>query len=214
MRRDVGKFRFFHAGEYGDKEDEGDGDVKGRPHLHACIFGLDFREDRKFLRLNKNGDRLYTSQTLNDVWGKGFDTVGDVTFQSAAYVARYIMKKRTGPLAETHYNRVNHQTGEVTSVKPEYTTMSRRPGIGKEWYQKYKRDVFPDDFVVINGTKMRTPNYYLKQLEQTDADAFAAIAAHRQLRAEKQAKDNTPERLAVKEVIAEAKIAILKRPIE
>ena len=66
------------------------------------------------------GHALYTSKIIDETWGLGRCWIGDVSFESAAYVARYIVKKVTGERAEAYY----------VGRKPEYTTMSRRPGIG------------------------------------------------------------------------------------
>ena len=137
--------RYYHCGEYGEKY--------MRPHYHACLFNFDF-PDKKIWKEN-NGNRLYVSESLSELWPFGFVTIGDVTFESAAYVARYIMKKVNGDLAESHYERVDWETGEVYQLKPEYTTMSRRPGIGSNWFAKFKDDIFPQDYVVINGKKLK-----------------------------------------------------------
>ena len=142
--------RFFHCGEYGE--------LNKRPHYHAVIFGMDFKD--KVLWSNRDGNKLYTSETLQELWPYGFSTIGDVTFQSAAYVARYIMKKHKGEGAEDHYTRWCPTTGEGIPVEPEYCTMSRKPGIGHNWLMKYKADVYPHDYVVINGHKVKPPRYY------------------------------------------------------
>lgn len=161
--------RFFHCGEYGDKNK--------RPHYHAVIFGMDFND--KVLWSNRDGNKLYTSKSLQELWPYGFSTIGDVTFQSAAYVARYIMKKHKGEGAEDHYTRWCPLTGEGTPVEPEYCTMSRKPGIGHDWLMKFKADVYPHDYVLINGYKVRPPRYYdsllseeeLEQLKQKRIEA-------------------------------------------
>ena len=85
------------------------------------------------------------------MWAKGFVTVGDVTYQSAAYTARYIMKKMLGRSAKDYYTRIDPCTGEVYEVLPEYTNMSLKPGIGHDWYQKYKSDCFPSDYLINEG---------------------------------------------------------------
>lgn len=192
--------RFFHCGEYGE--------TFGRPHYHACIFNFDF-DDRVLYKIT-NGVRLYKSQKLSDLWGKGFVTVGDVTFQSAAYVARYIMKKITGDAADDHY------MDPVTGVfkKPEYTTMSRRPGIGKGWFDKYTSDVYPSDFVVLNGKKMRPPKYYDSQYEIIDPMALEGIKHGRYLDGQKHIDNNSPERLAVREEVLLRKLKQLPRNLD
>ena len=148
LRKQFGSnIRYYHCGEYGEKF--------RRPHYHACIFNFDF-PDKKIFKIS-NGHNLYTSVILSEIWPYGFSLIGDVTFQSAAYVARYIMKKVTGDLAKDHYEYIDPDTGEIINLKPEYTTMSRRPGLGKGWFEKYKSDVYPDDFVILNGKKMKPP---------------------------------------------------------
>jgi hypothetical protein len=127
---------------------------------------MDFPD--KKLWSERDGNKLYTSESLEKLWPYGFSTIGEVTFQSAAYVARYIMKKHKGDGAEDHYTRWCPETGEGTLVDPEYCTMSRKPGIGYEWFQKYKADVYPHDYVVINGHKVKPPRYYDSLLDEQE----------------------------------------------
>ena len=132
--------RYFACGEYGDENQ--------RPHYHACLFGLDF--DDKLVHSTTNGVPLHRSPTLEKLWRKGYSTVGNVTWESAGYVARYIMKKITGEQSDSHY--MNRETGEL--IQPEFTRMSNRPGIGKAWFDKYHlTDLYPQDFVIIGGKK-------------------------------------------------------------
>ena len=195
------KIRYYHCGEYGDKTD--------RPHYHAIIFNLDFQD--KELYSSREGVQLYTSETLEKVWQNGFATIGDVTFESAAYVARYVMKKVTGERAEEHYKSLNPYTGEIIEIEPEYTTMSRRPGIGQPWLEKYETDVYPEDFVVVNGKKMKPPKYYDNLMERKSVKEFETIKNKRKKRASKHKEDQTPERLAVREKVAKARIQINNR---
>lgn len=134
------RIRFYHCGEYGD--------TTHRPHYHTICFNLDFA-DRKFLKTTEAGSRLYTSAELDRLWSHGDCYIGDVTFESAAYCGRYVMKKLTGARKSEYGSRV-----------PEYSTMSRRPGVGAPWLAKWKRDVFPHDFCVMNGRRMRVPKAY------------------------------------------------------
>mgnify|MGYP000030904861 CR=1 FL=1 len=195
--------RFYHCGEYGDKN--------GRPHYHACIFNHDFT-DKIYWSKTKNGDKLYRSEELEDLWPYGFSTIGEVTFQSAAYVARYIMKKVNGKNSAYHYTDYNPDTGEILSErKPEYTTMSRRPGIGKKWLEKYKSDVFTGDFIILNGKKIRPPKFYDGQFEITNLDEFKLLKKTRKNNAKKHATNNTPERLEIRKKIQELKLRRLER---
>jgi hypothetical protein len=159
LRKSVkNKIRFFHCGEYGEKN--------GRPHYHALIFGHDFPDKKKFK--SKKGTTLYTSEKLGELWPYGFSTVGDITFHSASYTARYITKKITGELADKHYEIINPDTGEVSKKIPEYCTMSRMPGLGQSWFDKYKSDVYPHDYVVINNHKCKPPRFYDNQLPEDE----------------------------------------------
>lgn len=201
LRKRVGSFRFFHCGEYGEDN--------FRPHYHACMFGVDFASDRVLLRENR-GHRLYTSSVLAETWGKGFCTIGDLTYESAAYVARYIMKKATGDLASKRYGRVDDVTGEYWEVRPEYVTMSRRPGIGSTWFDSFMGDVYPEDEVVHNGRRFRPPRFYDSKL---DDDVLQGLKDKRLKAAAKSAKELTPERLRVREKVAEARLSRLVRNI-
>jgi hypothetical protein len=183
--------RFMHCGEYGE---EG-----GRPHYHAILFNFDF-EDKELFQV-KGDHRVYTSVQLQRLWPFGFCLIGSVTFASAAYVARYITKKVTGESADDHYQ----------GKKPEYITMSRRPGIGKGWFDKYSSDVYPSDFVVINGKRVGVPKFYDNQLPESDLKKFKAL---RKYESYKYADNNTLKRLDVREICHEARASLLKRSFE
>ncbi len=205
LRHTRGPFRFFHCGEYGERT--------FRPHYHALVFGLDFDADKKLYTMT-NGFPLYTSDELDSIWTHGFCQIGEVTFESAAYVARYVMKKQTGAFGKAMYGEaVDPETGEVhPPIKPPYTTMSRRPGIGKTWLDKYGlSDVYPFDEVIVNGQACRPPSFYDYVLEKEDPAALAAIKAKRIKLGRRHRANNTPERLAVREEIAERKTDLLPR---
>jgi hypothetical protein len=198
------KIRFFHCGEYGAEF--------GRPHYHACLFSFDF-PDKSFYK-KTNGHNLYTSQILDKIWGLGDCFIGDVTFESAAYVARYIMKKVTGDLALDHYQGIHHITGEIVKINPEYVTMSRRPGIGSEWIQKYKDQVFRDDSVIINGIEVKPPKFYDSRYELDFPKDYKIIRARRISAAKKNESENTPSRLSVREKVTIARVSQLKRSLK
>lgn len=205
LRKRFGKgIRFFHCGEYGEKF--------GRPHYHCIIFNLDFPD--KVLWKEYNGTKLYRSKILEELWPYGYSSIGAVTFESAAYVARYILKKVNGDLAESHYSSCP-KTGEVFTRKPEYTTMSRRPGIAKKWFDKYCADVFPSDEVILrDGVRMRPPKYYDSQYEIVSPDDLARVKSERKRKALKYSSDNTPARLKVREQCQLSKMSLLPRIID
>lgn len=203
-KRSRDPIRYFHCGEYGERS--------RRPHYHACLFGIDFPDKKLY---TKRGDTpLYTSAALEAVWGHGFCTIGAVTFETAAYVARYVMKKITGELADKHYEVVVQETGEVLRLPSEYVTMSLKPAVGKRWLERYQSDVYPDDTVVMRGKEMKPPRYYDKMFELGDPEGFAKIKEERVAEARARAGNSTSERLAVREEVAVAKLSQLKRSIE
>lgn len=202
-RKRVGPFRFLHCGEYGDEN--------RRPHYHACVFGQDFSEDRSFWKTTPNGDHLFTSSTLEELWGMGYAVIGALTFDSAAYVAAYTMKKVNGEKSEEHYANVDKDTGEYFGqLTPEYATMSRTPGIGASWFEKYVDEVYPDDYVVAKGQKFRPPKYYDDMLDKTNPQLMESVRKKRFEHVRKHAKDRTAQRLKVIEKVREAKTELHK----
>ena len=195
------KIRFFHCGEYGDKT--------RRPHYHALIFGYSF-PDRKLLKKSKSGD-LYTSELLTKVWGLGHASVGDLTFESAAYVSRYIMKKVNGDRAKSHYEAIDYDTGEIFNLKPEYVSMSRRPGIASRWFDEYKNDVYPSDTISIGGRLFRPPKYYDKIMKSLAPEMMEQIIEDRLDRFDP--KNNTPERLKVRHEVTKSRLAQYSRDV-
>ena len=198
------KIMYFSCGEYGADF--------GRPHYHACIFGYDFPD--KKLWLIKNNVRLFRSAELESLWKLGHSSVGDVTFESAAYVARYIVKKWLGPGAEEHYQNIDYETGEITMMTPEYTTMSLKPAIGKKWFEQYTGDVYPSDEVILRGKKLKPPKYYNGLYELTNPTEMEEIKKQRVSAMRKQKANNTPERLQVRETVKELQAQKLIRPLE
>lgn len=204
------RIRFFHCGEYGELE--------GRPHYHAIIFGYDF-PDRYFWRTSSSGEKLYRSPFLESLWSIdgqpiGACEIGDVTFKSAAYVARYSLKKITGSMAEAHYRVIDDETGEILGSRtPEYVTMSRRPGIGAGWLKLFQTDVYPKDSLVLNGAKMRPPRFYDNRFELVSPDRMDKIRAKRAREGKLTLDNNTTDRLIVREEVKISQLKQLKRSI-
>jgi hypothetical protein len=200
------KIRYYMCGEYGEKFD--------RPHYHIILFGFKF-EDEKYFFTTASGSRVYTSETLTEIWGMGHTTLGNVTFESAAYVARYVMKKITGDKANTHYGlQTDMQTGEIKlTKKPEYNKMSLKPGIGQSWLDQYHQDVYPSDQVIIRNKPTKPPRFYDIKYSQMKPLEFEEIQHHREVQARQNHADNTLERLQVKEKVTTAKLTQLKRKL-
>lgn len=154
LRKSLGdvKIRYFACGEYGSKF--------FRPHYHAIVFGY-WPSDAKLFNI-RHGTELYVSDTIARLWPFGFHTVGAVSFESAAYVARYVLKKVNGKFADFVYD----------GLEPEYVVMSRKPGIAYDWIKRFHGDVYPHDFIVVRDKfKCRPPRYYDKIYdEECDGD--------------------------------------------
>ena len=204
LRKECGSFRFYACGEYGEKN--------RRPHYHACLFGLDFR-DKELWKFAPGGHPLHVSATLDRVWGKGFTTVGALTRESAEYVARYVMKKRTGHMGEWDRLRMNER-GEFHQVKPEFSVMSRggrkqgAGGIGAKWLEKWRHEVYPDDEVWSEGRRYKPPRYYDERLPEAELEA---VKLERFRRGMRYVEDNTPDRLRDREKVAESRQSLKKR---
>lgn len=194
--------RYYMCGEYGENF--------GRPHFHAILFNCAFPDATLWKRTTSNS-LIYRSATLEALWPFGYSSFGGVTFESAAYVSRYVMKKITGKPADAHYTSVNTYTAEVFTRRPEYNRMSLKPGIGATWYDKYASDVFPHDRVIRDGTPSKPPRYYDKLLARTNPALHDKIKAKRVLDNLDTYKDNTPQRLHAKETVTKATLSKLKR---
>lgn len=193
--------RFFMCGEYGTEN--------ARPHYHSLLFNLDFK-DRVFHKVTDSGEKIYRSATLEKLWPFGFSSVGDLTFGSASYVARYHIKKVGTVVSDNHY--LNPRTGEM--LAPEYIRMSRGSskrgtgGIARGWYEKYKSDVYPNDVRVINGVDTKPSKFYDSLYDSEDPAGFKRVKLARCLRVHRE--DNTDERLQVKEMVKLSQVSNLK----
>lgn len=204
FRIEPARVRFYHCGEYGDEH--------GRPHYHAILFNYTY-PDMQYKRRTSRGDRVYTSELLAGDWGMGLCEIGEVTYESAKYVAGYVIDRVTGDLAEDYYQRVDPETGEIYSLLPEYATMSRRPGIGKGWFEKFPKDVFPKDYVIVDGRKHKVPRFYDEALKSVDERAFLELKEAREVRGLRHSVNNSPDRLKVREEILRRKLQRRSRSV-
>lgn len=177
--------RFYSAGEYGTQTQ--------RPHYHVCLFGYHF-PDRLM-----NGQNSYSAE-LEAIWGKGNCDVRNLTFELAAYAARYICDKVTGDRAKQHYEREN-EYGDKIQLQPEFNLMSRGRGIGRGFFDDFKTSMYPHDRVIVNGKPAKPPRYYDKLYEKIEPDNMELIKTQRELDATLRYLDNTPARLAVREKV-------------
>lgn len=196
------KIRFYACGEYGD--------LNGRPHYHAIIFNHQFPD--KILYKTINNKPHYTSQTLTDLWQLGHATTADFSYQTAAYVARYVTKKinNTDLYGADRYYRLSPIDGQYHQVKPEFSVMSRRPGIGHGYIEKFKSDFYPSGFVVVDGVRQAPPRYYVSKLTEEEQTKLKRAARRKALLKK---SDNTIERRLARAAVRDARIKTLKRKL-
>lgn len=166
--------RFFMCGEYGP--------TTWRPHYHLILFGLPLMD--MVYKGTRRGNNYYSSRVLERAWSvecspeivrlydpsrvfedvkhhklyvpQGFVEVGEVTWETCAYTARYIMKKLKGPEAKFY---------DTFGLYPPFVRMSRQPGLARQWYDDHPG---MNEYEYINistptgGKKFRPPQYYHK----------------------------------------------------
>lgn len=193
--------RFFACGEYGEQTQ--------RPHYHILILSHDFN-DRAYYKMSGK-HKIYTSKTLAKIWTQGDHYIGDVTFESAAYVARYCMKKITGKKADEHYK----------GRTPEFIVMSRRPGIGTGYFDRYSNELLSHDAIIVNGVPAALPRFYDNKIAHLLPDDKIGLYTMAELIKIKRRRkitraqrlDNTSARLRVREVVSMAKVKLKPRII-
>lgn len=204
LRKSYGPVRFYMCGEYGEETN--------RPHFHALLFGISFPDS--VFHSGSGSESLYISANLERIWGQGFCPIGQVSFESAAYCARYVMKKVTGDRADEHYTRMCRRTGELIQVTPEFSRMSLKPGIGAGWLNRYFSDVYgytKDGIRLRGGSVLKPPRYYDSVMKARAVDLSEDIEFRRSQRAGKCAEDGSRERLKVREEVTKARLAFKKR---
>jgi len=163
------KIKYFACGEYGDQ--------KGRPHYHAALFGpipshpgLDPISSKLIQEEpSRSGGLQFSHPDISATWPYGLHRISELNFETAAYVARYILKKISGVSAPLHYGNLH----------PEFVRMSK--GLGKEHFNRWTTDLYPSDQCVLPGRgAFMPPPYYDRLLEKVDPSLFQKIKKARQ----------------------------------
>lgn len=197
LRRRVSeRISYYICGEYGDRTQ--------RPHYHAVLYGAGFL-DRDCIG-HRSGAPVFRSALLESAWGHGLSEFTALNFAAARYVAGYVRKKVRQRDNPEHYTRVVPETGELVQVEREYGRMSRRPAIGRRWIERYWRDVYPRDFVAIDGKELKPPRYYDKWMDAHHPDVMMQV---RERRIE-EGIDIAPGQLVAKEKVHRARVALFQ----
>lgn len=174
--------RYFCCGEYGPKG--------GRPHYHMAIFNWE-PTDLKLYKQKKVKDKLissFQSQELQKIWGKGFVVVEELNFNTAAYIARYVMKKAgldpekrkyTGKYrfeeridernGQTYTHAIKETVRKTNIPEKEFIVMSRGVGIGRQYWEENKEKIKRNKGIFIkvdDHAKLKPiPKYFKKVWE-------------------------------------------------
>lgn len=130
--------RYFACGEYGDKS--------GRPHYHAIIYGLGFK-DREMIK----------DAWRQCVWYPRLDRkrFGTVTYDSCRYVSDYVFKKYSGVKNSEVYTSKGLETPFRLCSK----------GLGLRWAQDNKDQLERQGGFTLRGIPVQVPRYYVKKLD-------------------------------------------------
>lgn len=169
---DAKKIRFFASGEYGSST--------ARPHYHAIVYDLHFDENELKFFKKSDGFKLWRSERLDKVWSKGFAVVAEVSWDSCAYVARYVMKKVNGDMAAFY---------DKFGLEPEFCLMSRKPGIAREYFERNRDRIYEYDKVNLStpkkGISMKPPKYFDQLFDQIDHERMTELKEQRKIAAER-----------------------------
>ena len=190
------KIRLFYCGEYGGET--------FRPHYHACLFG--WRPSDPELFSVNNGFQLFTSKILSKNWKLGHASFGELTFETAAYTARYCTKKITGKAAKAHYEWVDPDTGEIIDRVPEFSGQSLKPGIGATWLEQFGHDTYSKDEVILQGKAMKPPRFYDNTFAKIEETIVEMVKQERIDKHLSSPKSRTDRQLRAASIIAEKRL--------
>jgi hypothetical protein len=170
-----GKLRYTSRGEYGSEN--------SRPHYHMAAFNLNL-PDLEIVGINNSqGTEYYSydSKILTDIWGKGFVHVIKLAFENCLYIAQHHFSEKVDQDIPDHQKAVIHPVTHkiIVDRNPEFSTYSSRPGIGREFFDKYCDEIFVTDSVIINGIKSSVPDYFVKKFRELDPLAHDAVKKKR-----------------------------------
>lgn len=94
-------------------------------------------------------------ESTNPLATRGFVLVANVSWETCAYVARYVTKKLTGQVAQFYKEH---------NIEAPFSLMSRKPGIGRSYYDVHLDNLYDYDYINVatsqGGVKFRPPKYF------------------------------------------------------
>ena len=169
--KQTGKLRYKSQGEYGGRF--------GRPHYHLAAFNLEF-PDLKQIGYEKDWS-AYESELLTKMWGNGQVHLIALVFENCLYITTHHIEQKVNDSVKVHEKPIIHPvTGKLIEIRePEFSTQSSKPGIGKEFFEKFPSDMYPKDFLTINGQKMPIPKYFDALLKKHNLELYEKIKKER-----------------------------------
>lgn len=181
IKKGIKRISYLYCGEYGTNT--------GRPHYHLLLFGAPFDLDQFYdTFVDTNYKTHWKSKELDKWWGKGMCDICVLEWSNAAYVARYTMKKAFAePNSQDKYEAI----GKI----PEFIRMSRRPGIGMDYYDEHWQEIYELDQMVMKTIKGNTGNFkppkaFDRKLEKLNPDLYNYIKENRKKCAERGYKND------------------------
>lgn len=126
------RIMYYACGEYGSETH--------RPHYHLTVYDV-FFDDLEPLGKSKDGFQYYVSPTLERLWPYGYSMICNVTWETCAYIARYVTKKQYGKNAEFY---------DTFNIIPEFSRMSLKPSIGLRYYEDHKDEIYKYDEIHLS----------------------------------------------------------------
>lgn len=142
--------KFYGCHEYGTKGE--------RPHMHIILMNCPNLDDQLICigRNKKTGDPYYTHKRIEQIWHKGFITIGKVNWQSISYTAGYTAKK----LGDFKTDSLRKGQEPISAF------MSRRPGIGKAYFNLHQKEIYDiDEIINGKGQSVKPPGYFDRLME-------------------------------------------------
>lgn len=167
--------RYYGCGEYGTKYH--------RPHYHVTVFNIEIPDLEVWYQ--KGGFTTFRSKEIEKLWGNGLVTINRNSWQTSAYTARYMLKKANGAGSKREW--------EETGIVPEFTVCSRKPGIGREYYERHKHEIYSHDgiaYAKMSGSvaTRKPPHYFDKLYKEEFPEDWARVEAERKAAAERSFK--------------------------
>lgn len=192
--------RYMACGEYGEQNE--------RPHYHIIFFNLNLPTDSFYNPKIINEEIYYQNKIIEKAWKKGISNISEASWNNIAYTARYITKKLKGKGAEEYY--------ATKGQEKEFLRVSRMPGIGKPYYDKYKKEIYQNDEIIIKNKEgvisCKPPHYFDDLYEKEQPERMKKIKRKREKeqRNREKIKDEKTSKTRIQQLEVEERTKIMQ----